>query len=89
MMEFYYRGWLFDARGAVQAPFKLQLDFRFSGNLPSPTPVISSMDGKTYPGEGLSLSQLVFALNQKLKPTARSPSYVSKDHHERYTDSLS
>ena len=34
------------------------------------------MDTKTYPGKGLSLSQLVFALNEELKRTAYSPSCV-------------
>ena len=37
------------------------------------------MDTRTYPGKGLSLSQLVFALNEELKRAAYSPSYVAKD----------
>jgi hypothetical protein len=32
------------------------------------------MDTQIYPGRGLSLSQLVFALNQELKRVAYSPS---------------
>lgn len=35
-----------------------------------------SMDMETYPGKGLSLPQLVFALNKELERTAYSPSYV-------------
>jgi hypothetical protein len=34
------------------------------------------MDTDAYPGEGLSLSQLIFALNEELKRVAYSPSYV-------------
>ena len=36
-----------------------------------------------HPGKGLSLSQLVFALNEELKNAARSSSYVTKDHWTR------
>ena len=36
------------------------------------------MNVHTYPGKGLSLSQLVFALNEELKRTDYSPSYVAK-----------
>ena len=32
------------------------------------------MDANTYPGRGLSLSQLVFALNEELKRVTYSPS---------------
>jgi hypothetical protein len=42
-----------------------------------------------HPGQGLSLPQLVFALNEELKRTAYSPSYVAKHHRclgERYAD---
>jgi hypothetical protein len=39
------------------------------------------MDAHAYPGRGLSLSQLVFALNAELKRVAYSPSYVAKDHY--------
>jgi hypothetical protein len=46
----------------------------------SATPCIPSMNTKTYPGQGLSISQLIFALNEKLKQTAYSLSYVTKDH---------
>ena len=37
------------------------------------------MDAHAYPGKGLSLSELVFALSQELKRVAYSPSYVAKD----------
>ena len=40
------------------------------------------MDAHDYPGNGLSLPQLVFALNETLKNTAYSPSYVVKDYRE-------
>ena len=36
------------------------------------------MDIHNYPGRGLSLSQLIFALNEELKRVAYSPSYVAK-----------
>jgi hypothetical protein len=36
-----------------------------------------------YPGQGLSLSQLVFALNKELKRAAYSPSYATKRHQCR------
>ena len=38
----------------------------------------NSMDGQTYPGRGLSLPQLVFALKEELRRTAYSPSYVTR-----------
>ena len=38
---------------------------------------IPSMGAQTYPGESLSLSQLVFALNEGLKRTVGSPTYVA------------
>ena len=44
---------------------------------PSPLP-ISQMDPHTYPGRGLSLSQLVFALNEELKRVTYSPVYVAE-----------
>lgn len=44
------------------------------------TSTINSMDVSTYPGEGLSLPQLVFALNEELKRMAYSPSYVATNH---------
>ena len=40
---------------------------------------ISQMDTHTYPGRGLSLSQLVFALNEELKRVAYSPMYVAEE----------
>jgi hypothetical protein len=54
---------------------------RFPPSLPQSFifPVLS-MDAHTYPGRGLSLQQLVFALNQELKRVAYSPSYVSTSH---------
>ena len=39
------------------------------------------MDTGTHPGKGLSLSQLVFALNEELKHAAYSPLCVTKVHH--------
>ena len=44
----------------------------------SPTLFIPSMDAHAYPGMGLSLSQLAFALGEELKRAAHSPSYVQK-----------
>jgi len=38
------------------------------------------MDTRTYPGRGLSLSQLVFSLNEELKHAAYSLLCVAKDH---------
>ena len=47
---------------------------------------IPLMNTPNYPGKGLSLSQLLFALNQELKRAAYSPSYVAKVYplHEKY-----
>ena len=42
------------------------------------------MNTKSYPGLGLSLSQLFFALDEELKRTAYSPSYVVKDYRRAY-----
>jgi hypothetical protein len=39
---------------------------------------ISQTDMNTYPGRGLSLSQLVFALNEELKRVAYSPMHVER-----------
>ena len=36
------------------------------------------MDAQSYPGKGLSLSQLIFALNEELKRTAHSTPYVEE-----------
>lgn len=44
----------------------------------SPTP----MDKSTYPGKRLSLSQLVFALNEELERAIRSPGCVAKDRSD-------
>jgi hypothetical protein len=43
-----------------------------------------------YPGKGLSLSQLTFALNEELGRTAYSPSYVVKYHliHEILSNNI-
>ena len=46
---------------------------------PAPT-YIAPMSTQDYPGKGLSLSQLIFALNEELKLTAYSSSYVAKVH---------
>ena len=50
------------------------------------------MDTHTYPGRGLSLSQLIFALNEELKRVAYSPLYVTKSHfgptEEQHADYL-
>ena len=40
------------------------------------------MDTHTYPGSDLSLSQLVFALNEELKRVAYSPRYVARPQFE-------
>ena len=48
-----------------------------------------SMDQYTHPGKGLSLSQLVFALNEELKHAAYSPSYVAKYHRQLAREALS
>ena len=39
-----------------------------------------SMDSQTYPGQGLSIPQLVFALKQEVRRAAYSPSYVTQVH---------
>lgn len=44
----------------------------------APKDLACSMDTHIYPGKGLSLSQLVFALNKELKRVAFSPSWVEK-----------
>ena len=36
------------------------------------------MDTKAYPGKGLSLSQLIFALTEELKHPVHSPPYVAR-----------
>jgi hypothetical protein len=41
---------------------------------------VLSMDAHTYPGRGLSIQQLVFALNEELKRVAHPPSYVATNH---------
>lgn len=46
---------------------------------PIRTPLIACMDVKNHPGNGLSLSQLVFALNQELERASRSPLCVARD----------
>ena len=46
------------------------------------------MDTQNYPGKGLSLLQLVFALNEELKRTAHSPSYVATILNAGRADSL-
>ena len=49
-----------------------------------------SMDASTYPGKGLSPSQLIFALNEELRGRALSPSYVERESNsgERHADHL-
>ena len=42
----------------------------------TPLDLISSMDTDTYPGKGLSPSQLVFALSKELSHITRLPLYV-------------
>ena len=44
---------------------------------PSFAPSVPSMNAHTYPGKGLSLSQLFFALNEELKRVASSSAYVA------------
>ena len=51
---------------------------RYCTHLPS-TPAISLMDTHTYPGRGLSLSQLILALNKELKHATCSPLYVTTE----------
>ena len=49
------------------------------------------MGAQTYPGKGLSLSHLIFALNEELKSTWCSPSYVATvrdSKNDRHADSL-
>ena len=48
------------------------------------------MSARIYPGKGLSLSQLIFALSEELKCVAYSPSYVKESWilGERLADSL-
>ena len=38
------------------------------------------MDAQTYPSQGLTLPQLVFAMKQELSRTAYAPSYVTQVH---------
>ena len=38
------------------------------------------MSSQTHPGHGLSISQLLFALNEELRRVAYSPSCVTRDH---------
>ena len=40
------------------------------------------MDTQDHPGKGLSLSHLIFALNEELKRSVYSPLYVAKYHRE-------
>ena len=47
---------------------------------PSLQPLSFLMDTRDYPGQDLSLSQLIFALNEEVKRVAFSPSYVWYDH---------
>ena len=49
---------------------------------------IPSMNAQTLPGQGLSLSQLVLVLNEGLKRTAFTPSYVAKDHPGHVSEAL-
>ena len=57
-----------------------------------PTPFTPSMDAQahpgTYPGKGLSVSQLIFALNEELKRSVYSPLYVAKYHREPHCRGL-
>ena len=55
-----------------------------------PTSFTPTTNTGTHPGYGLSLSQLIFALNQELKRTAYSPSYVTElaTSFEQHTDLL-
>jgi hypothetical protein len=49
------------------------------------------MDPQNYPGRGLTLSQLIFALKEELKTTAHSPLYVAGQHRylrKRHVDFL-
>ena len=41
------------------------------------------MDTEAYPGKGLSLSELVFALNEELKHPVHSPPYVVRSSSGR------
>ena len=60
--------------------------------LSSPMTPIPSMDTSTYPGKGLSLPQLVYALNEELRNKAHPPPYVEREHskpvNERDVDHL-
>ena len=44
-------------------------------------PSTPSMDRHTYPGKGLLVSQLIFALNEELKRMTYSQSYVADSAH--------
>ena len=46
------------------------------------------MNTQTHPGQGLSLSQLIFAFNEELKCTAYYSPYVSKDKRGLVRDAL-
>ena len=46
------------------------------------------MDAQTYPGQGLTLPQLVFAMKQELSRTAYAPSYVTQVHYGPHKEAL-
>ena len=58
---------------------------RLLESITSPLAYIPSMTTQSHPGKGLSLPQLVFALNQELNRIAYSPSCVKMVLWERYT----
>ena len=62
---------------ARSIPFSVS-DLHQSYSTAFPIPPILSMSARIYPGKGLSLSQLIFALSEELKCVAYSPSYVKK-----------
>ena len=59
--------------GAVPDPLSETTSDRPDLAAPS-TSSIPSMNSQTYPGQGLSVFQLLFALNEELKRVAFSPS---------------
>ena len=61
------------AAAAVPDPLSETTSDRPDLTAPS-TPFISPMNSQTYPGQGLSISQLLFALNEELKRVSYSPS---------------
>ena len=62
----------------INAPGKLDVPLSDRDRSVFPFTIVS-MNAGAYPGEGLSLSEIIFALNEELRRTAFSPPCVMKD----------